>query len=47
MAITNRERVGKAGSREDGLRPYVEREWNTTYKGRRLETAPPSFPDWQ
>src|ERR1039458_3304479 len=48
MAITNSERVGKAlDVLKDGLRPYVERELRATYKDRWLETAKPSFPDWQ
>jgi len=48
MAITNSERVGKAlDLLKDGLRPYVERELKATYKDRWLETAKPSFPDWQ
>src|SRR5271169_5722633 len=48
MAITNSERVGKAlDVLKDGLRPYVERELKATYKDRWLETARPSFPDWQ
>jgi hypothetical protein len=48
MAITNSERVGKAlDVLKDGLRPYVERELKATYKDRWLETAKPSFPDWQ
>ncbi len=48
MAITNSERVGKAlDLLKDGLRPYVERELKATYKDRWLETARPSFPDWQ
>ena len=48
MAITNSERVGKAlDILKDGLRPYVERELRATYKDRWLETAKPSFPDWQ
>jgi predicted AAA+ superfamily ATPase len=48
MAITNSERVGKAlDILKDGLRPYVERELKATYKDRWLETAKPSFPDWQ
>ena len=48
MAITNSERVGKALDQlKDGLRPYVERELKATYKDRWLETARPSFPDWQ
>ncbi|MBK9166737.1 MAG: DUF499 domain-containing protein [Bryobacterales bacterium] len=48
MAITNRERVGKAlDLLRDGLRPYVERELRATYKDRWVETVRPSFPDWQ
>jgi len=48
MAITNSERVGKALELlKDGLRPYVERELKATYKERWVETARPSFPDWQ
>ncbi len=48
MAITNSERVGKAlDILKDGLRPYVERELKATYKDRWLETAKPSFSDWQ
>src|SRR5579863_7314281 len=48
MAITNTERVGKAlDLLKDGLRPYVERELKATYKDRWVETARPSFPDWQ
>src|ERR1017187_6355445 len=48
MAITNSERVGKAlDLLKDGLRPYVERELKATYKDRWIETAGPSFPDWQ
>ena len=48
MANTNSERVGKAlDVLKDGLRPYVERELKATYKDRWLETARPSFPDWQ
>jgi hypothetical protein len=48
MAITNSERVGKAlDLLKDGLRPYVERELKATYKDRWIETAKPSFPDWQ
>src|ERR1017187_6349020 len=48
MAITNSERVGKAlDLLKDGLRPYVERELKATYKERWVETAQPSFPDWQ
>jgi len=48
MAITNSERVGKAlDLLKDGLRPYVERELKATYKDRWIETARPSFPDWQ
>ena len=48
MAITNSERVGKAlDVLKDGLHPYVERELKATYKDRWLETARPSFPDWQ
>ena len=48
MAITNSERVGKALKvLKDGLRPYVERELKATYKDRWIETAKPSFPDWQ
>jgi hypothetical protein len=48
MAITNSERVGKALELlKDGLRPYVERELKATYKDRWVETARPSFPDWQ
>src|SRR5438552_2861555 len=48
MAITNTERVGKAlDVLNDGLRPYVERELKATYKDRWLDTARPSFPDWQ
>ncbi len=48
MAITNSERVGKAlDVLKDGLRPYVERELKATYKDRWIETAKPSFPDWQ
>ena len=48
MAITNSERVGKAlDLLKDGLRPYVEREMKATYKDRWIETARPSFPDWQ
>ena len=48
MAITNSERVGKALEvLKDGLRPYVERELKATYKDRWIETAKPSFPDWQ
>ena len=48
MAITNSERVGKALELlKDGLRSYVERELKATYKDRWVETARPSFPDWQ
>ena len=48
MAITNHERVGKALEQlNDGLRPYVERELKATYKDRWIETARPSFPNWQ
>ncbi len=48
MAITNSERVGKAlDLLKDGLRPFVERELKATYKDRWLDTARPSFPDWQ
>ena len=48
MAITNSERVGKAlDLLKDGLRPYVERELKATYKDRWVDTARPSFPDWQ
>jgi hypothetical protein len=48
MAITNSERVGKAlDLLKDGLRPYVERELKATYKERWVDTARPSFPDWQ
>ena len=48
MAITNSERVGKAlDVLKDGLRPFVERELKATYKNRWLDTAKPSFPDWQ
>src|SRR5579872_5930273 len=48
MAITNSERVGKALEvLKDGLRPYVERELKATYKDRGVDTARPSFPDWQ
>jgi hypothetical protein len=48
MAITNSERVGKALELlKDGLRPYVERELKATYMDRWVETARPSFPDWQ
>src|ERR1035437_7751831 len=48
MAITNSERVGKAlDVLKDGLRPFVERELKASYKTRWLETAKPSFPDWQ
>ncbi|MGA8030571.1 MAG: Swt1 family HEPN domain-containing protein [Bryobacteraceae bacterium] len=48
MAITNSERVGKAlDVLKDGLRPYVERELKATYKDRWIDTARPSFPDWQ
>jgi len=48
MAITNSERVGKAlDLLKDGLRPYVERELKATYKDRWIETARPSFPNWQ
>ena len=48
MAITNSERVGKAlDLLKEGLRPYVERELKATYKDRWLDTARPSFPDWQ
>ena len=48
MAITNSERVGKALELlKDGLRPYIERELKATYKDRWVETARPSFPDWQ
>ena len=48
MAITNSERVGKALELlKDGLRPYVERELKATYKDRWVDTARPSFPDWQ
>jgi hypothetical protein len=48
VAITNSERVGKALELlKDGLRPYVERELKATYKDRWIETARPSFPDWQ
>ena len=48
MAITNSERIGKAlDVLKDGLRPFVERELKATYKNRWLETAKPSFPDWQ
>ncbi len=48
MAITNSERVGKAlDVLKDGLRPYVERELKATYKDRWIETARPSFPEWQ
>ena len=48
MAITNSERVGKAlDLLKEGLRPYVERELKATYKDRWVDTARPSFPDWQ
>jgi hypothetical protein len=48
MAITNSERVGKAlDVLKDGLRPFVERELKATYKNLWLETAKPSFPNWQ
>ena len=48
MAITNSERVGKAlDLLKDGLQPYVERELKATYKDRWVDTARPSFPDWQ
>src|SRR5712692_5006671 len=48
MAITNSERVGKAlDLLKEGLRSYVERELKATYKDRWVETARPSFPDWQ
>jgi len=48
MAITNSERVGKAlDVLKDGLRPFVERELKATYKNRWLDTAKPSFPNWQ
>ncbi len=48
MAITNSERVGKAlDLLKDGLRPYVEREMKATYKDRWIDTARPSFPNWQ
>jgi hypothetical protein len=48
MAITNSERVGKAlDLLKDGLRPYVERELKATYKDRWIDTARPSFPEWQ
>jgi len=48
MAITNSERVGKALELlKDGMRPFVERELKVSYKNRWLETAKPSFPDWQ
>ena len=48
MAITNSERVGKAlDVLKDGLRRFVERELKATYKNHWLETAKPSFPNWQ
>jgi len=48
MAITNHERVGKALEQlNTGLRPFVERELKATYKERWVETARPSFPNWQ
>jgi hypothetical protein len=48
MAITNHERVGKAlDLLNAGLRPFVERELKATYKDRWVETARPSFPNWQ
>ena len=48
MAITNSERVGKAlDLLKEGLRPYIERELKATYKERWVDTARPSFPDWQ
>jgi hypothetical protein len=48
MAITNHERVGKALEQlNTGLRPFVERELKATYKERWMETARPSFPNWQ
>jgi hypothetical protein len=48
MAITNSERVGKAlDLLKDGLRPFVERELKATYKERWVDTARPSFPNWQ
>jgi hypothetical protein len=48
MAITNSERVGKAlDLLKEGLRPYIERELKATYKDRWVDTARPSFPDWQ
>ena len=48
MAITNHERVGKALELLNaGLKPFVERELKATYKDRWIETARPSFPDWQ
>jgi hypothetical protein len=48
MAITNSERVGKAlDLLKEGLRPYVERELKATYKERWVDTARPSFPNWQ
>ena len=32
---------------KDGLRLFVERELKATYKNRWLDTAQPSFPNWQ
>jgi len=48
MAITNSERLGKAlDLPKEGFRPCLERELKATYKDRWLETAQPSFPDWE
>lgn len=48
MAITNHERVGKALEQlNTGLRPFVERELKATYKEKWIDTARPSFPNWQ
>jgi predicted AAA+ superfamily ATPase len=48
MAITNHERVGKAlDVLNIGLRPFVERELKATYKDKWIDTARPSFPNWQ
>ena len=48
MAITNHERVGKAlDVLNTGLRPFVERELKATYKEKWIDTARPSFPNWQ
>jgi hypothetical protein len=48
MAISNHDRIGKALELLNaGLRPFVERELKATYKERWIETARPSFPNWQ